>query len=162
MQAHKEWDFVDTFTEGEQERCTPYCHMCQDVACCCLLASNSTWAACLAQFGNHIVVAPVYIDNEHAIRAATPCQAQCVATCQLCTCIVSDASRIEVLVHCRLHMYIDFVVCVGGDGVILHASYLFKRAIPPVSLYLHFAVGHLITHTQHDCTPLQTCVPIST
>lgn len=30
-------------------------------------------------------------------------------------------------------MYIDFVVCVGGDGVILHASYLFKRAIPPVS-----------------------------
>ena len=30
-------------------------------------------------------------------------------------------------------MYIDFVVCLGGDGVLLHASYLFKRAIPPVS-----------------------------
>lgn len=68
----------------------------------------------------------------------------------------------ELLVHCRLHMYIDFVVCVGGDGVILHASYLFKRAIPPVSLSLHFAVSHLISHTQHDCTPLQTCVPTST
>ena len=26
---------------------------------------------------------------------------------------------------------------VGGDGVILHASYLFKRAIPPVSLFLN-------------------------
>ncbi len=23
MQAHKEWDFVDTFTEAEQERCCP-------------------------------------------------------------------------------------------------------------------------------------------
>ena len=34
---------------------------------------------------------------------------------------------------CRLHMYIDFVVCLGGDGVLLHASYLFKRAIPPVT-----------------------------
>ena len=40
----------------------------------------------------------------------------------------------DVLLRCRLHMYIDFVVCVGGDGVILHASYLFKRAIPPVRL----------------------------
>ena len=30
-------------------------------------------------------------------------------------------------------MYIDFVVCLGGDGVLLHASYLFKRAIPPVT-----------------------------
>ena len=38
-----------------------------------------------------------------------------------------------VLLGCRLAVYIDFVVCVGGDGVILHASYLFKRAIPPVS-----------------------------
>ncbi len=32
----------------------------------------------------------------------------------------------------RLHLHIDFVVCLGGDGVILHASALFKRAIPPV------------------------------
>ena len=31
-------------------------------------------------------------------------------------------------------MAIDFVVCLGGDGVILHASYLFRRAIPPVRL----------------------------
>lgn len=38
-----------------------------------------------------------------------------------------------ILLECRLAVYIDFVVCVGGDGVILHASYLFKRAIPPVS-----------------------------
>ena len=32
----------------------------------------------------------------------------------------------------RLHLHIDFVVCLGGDGVLLHASALFKRAIPPV------------------------------
>ena len=34
---------------------------------------------------------------------------------------------------CRsLHLHIDFVVCLGGDGVLLHASALFKEAIPPV------------------------------
>ncbi|DBB11368.1 TPA: hypothetical protein ACH3X3_006790 [Trebouxia sp. C0006] len=47
----------------------------------------------------------------------------------------------------RLHMYIDFVVCVGGDGVILHASYLFKRAIPPV---ISFNMGSLGFLTNHD------------
>ncbi len=31
-----------------------------------------------------------------------------------------------------LHQHIDFVACLGGDGVILHASSLFKKAIPPV------------------------------
>lgn len=63
--AHKEWDFVDTFTEGERE---------------------------------------------------------------------------------RLHMYIDFVVCVGGDGVILHASYLFRRAIPPVISFNLGSLGFLTNH----------------
>ena len=43
----------------------------------------------------------------------------------------------------RLHLHIDFVVCLGGDGVILHASALFKRAIPPVGL------PPLATHPAH-------------
>lgn len=51
-------------------------------------------------------------------------------------------------------MAIDFVVCLGGDGVILHASYLFRRAIPPVrvavelSLQCMWSCGfvHIMTH----------------
>lgn len=32
----------------------------------------------------------------------------------------------------RLHEVVDFVVCLGGDGLVLHASSLFQAAIPPV------------------------------
>jgi len=46
-----------------------------------------------------------------------------------------------------LHLHIDFVVCLGGDGVILHASALFKRAIPPV---ISFNLGSLGFLTNHD------------
>ncbi|KAK2442332.1 NAD kinase 2, chloroplastic [Trifolium repens] len=31
-----------------------------------------------------------------------------------------------------LHEKVDFVACLGGDGVILHASNLFRGAVPPV------------------------------
>lgn len=31
-----------------------------------------------------------------------------------------------------LGKYVDFIVCLGGDGVILHAAYLFKHSVPPV------------------------------
>ena len=31
-----------------------------------------------------------------------------------------------------LHQHVDFVVCLGGDGVILHAASIFQKAIPPV------------------------------
>lgn len=33
----------------------------------------------------------------------------------------------------RLSQFVDFVVCIGGDGVLLHTSHLFKHAMPPVS-----------------------------
>lgn len=33
----------------------------------------------------------------------------------------------------KLAEMVDFVVCLGGDGVILHASYIFRRHCPPVS-----------------------------
>lgn len=32
----------------------------------------------------------------------------------------------------RLSTFVDFVVCIGGDGVLLHVSHLFKHAMPPV------------------------------
>eukprot|EP00891_Asterochloris_glomerata_P004965 jgi/Astpho2/4965/Aster-06700 len=50
----------------------------------------------------------------------------------------------------RLHMYIDFVVCLGGDGVLLHASYLFKRAIPPVISFNLGSLGFLTNHSWQE------------
>lgn len=37
----------------------------------------------------------------------------------------------------------DFVVCLGGDGTILHASSLFQRAIPPVVSFSAGSLGFL-------------------
>lgn len=39
-----------------------------------------------------------------------------------------------------LHEYVDFVVCLGGDGLILHVSTLFTSAVPPV---ISFNLGSL-------------------
>lgn len=47
----------------------------------------------------------------------------------------------------RLHRSIDFTVCLGGDGVILHASTLFAGAVPPV---LSFGLGSLGFLTSHS------------
>ena len=47
----------------------------------------------------------------------------------------------------RLSEIVDFVVCLGGDGVILHASHLFRGPIPPV---LSFNLGSLGFLTSHD------------
>lgn len=41
----------------------------------------------------------------------------------------------------------DFVVCLGGDGTILHASSLFQRAIPPVISFSLGSLGFLTNHT---------------
>ena len=40
----------------------------------------------------------------------------------------------------QLHRSMDFVVCLGGDGLILHASNLFKSAVPPL---ISFNLGSL-------------------
>jgi NAD+ kinase len=50
----------------------------------------------------------------------------------------------------RLHKAIDFVVCLGGDGVLLHASSLYKRAIPPVISFNLGSLGFLTNHTFDD------------
>ena len=47
-----------------------------------------------------------------------------------------------------LHRYIDFVVCLGGDGLILHAAALFGPALPPV---ISFKLGSLGFLTAHRC-----------
>lgn len=47
---------------------------------------------------------------------------------------------------CRLHQHVDFVVCLGGDGTILHASSLFQRAMPPVISFSAGSLGFLTNH----------------
>lgn len=67
--------------------------------------------------------------------ALTSC---CVpAPCCLCVC-VSPA--------CSLAEHVDFVACLGGDGVILHASSLFKHHIPPVVSFHLGSMGFLTNH----------------
>lgn len=39
-----------------------------------------------------------------------------------------------------LHQKVDFVICLGGDGLILHVSTLFRTAVPPV---ISFNLGSL-------------------
>ncbi len=45
---------------------------------------------------------------------------------------------------------VDFVVCLGGDGVIIHASMLFKRNVPPVLSFHLGSMGFLTTHSYED------------
>lgn len=42
-----------------------------------------------------------------------------------------------------LHERVDFVVCLGGDGLILHVSTLFKTAVPPVVSFNLGSLGFL-------------------
>lgn len=42
-----------------------------------------------------------------------------------------------------LHESVDFVVCLGGDGLILHVSTLFKTAVPPVVSFNLGSLGFL-------------------
>ena len=62
---------------------------------------------------------------------------------------MSAASVVVMPMRCghRLHSYVDFVVCLGGDGTILHASSLFQRAIPPVISFSLGSLGFLTNHT---------------
>ncbi|XP_026445638.1 NAD kinase 2, chloroplastic-like isoform X1 [Papaver somniferum] len=49
-----------------------------------------------------------------------------------------------------LHERVDFVACLGGDGVILHASNLFRCAVPPVVSFNLGSLGFLTSHTFED------------
>eukprot|EP00798_Chlamydomonas_sp_ICE-L_P002787 gene2787-12662_t len=50
----------------------------------------------------------------------------------------------------RLAEFVDFVVCLGGDGVILHASALFRSNIPPVIAFNLGSLGFLTNHWYKD------------
>ena len=47
----------------------------------------------------------------------------------------------------HLHQYVDFIVCLGGDGLLLHATHLFGFSIPPI---ISFKLGSLGFLTCHD------------
>jgi NAD+ kinase len=47
----------------------------------------------------------------------------------------------------HLASYVDFVVCLGGDGLVLHGTHLFGHAMPPV---ISFRLGSLGFLTCHD------------
>ncbi|CAK9147662.1 unnamed protein product [Ilex paraguariensis] len=49
-----------------------------------------------------------------------------------------------------LHERVDLVACLGGDGVILHASNLFRGAVPPVVSFNLGSLGFLTSHTFED------------
>uniref|UniRef100_A0A7N0TT24 DSP-PTPase phosphatase fused to NAD+ Kinase domain-containing protein n=1 Tax=Kalanchoe fedtschenkoi TaxID=63787 RepID=A0A7N0TT24_KALFE len=49
-----------------------------------------------------------------------------------------------------LHERVDFVACLGGDGVILHASNLFRGAVPPVVSFNLGSLGFLTSHAFKD------------
>eukprot|EP00250_Pteridium_aquilinum_P034269 c7334_g1_i1 orf=86-2794(+) len=50
----------------------------------------------------------------------------------------------------NLHERVDFVVCLGGDGVILHASNLFRNAVPPIVSFNLGSLGFLTAHPFKD------------
>ncbi|KAI8003501.1 hypothetical protein LOK49_LG08G01548 [Camellia lanceoleosa] len=49
-----------------------------------------------------------------------------------------------------LHERVDFVACLGGDGVILHASNIFRGAVPPVVSFNLGSLGFLTSHNFED------------
>ncbi len=46
----------------------------------------------------------------------------------------------------QLHSYVDFVVCLGGDGLLLHAASLFGSAMPPLISFNLGSLGFLTAH----------------
>lgn len=67
-----------------------------------------------------------------------------------------------------LHARVDFVVCLGGDGLMLHAADLFGASIPPVISFKLGSLGFLTCHDYADhrrhladviggCQELSTC-----
>ncbi|PRW57924.1 ATP-NAD kinase isoform B [Chlorella sorokiniana] len=71
-----------------------------------------------------------------------------------------------------LHSFVDFVVCLGGDGLLLHAASLFGPGLPPVISFKLGSLGFLTTHSfsdyrrhlhnvVHGCRELESCQLIS-
>jgi NAD+ kinase len=45
-----------------------------------------------------------------------------------------------------LHLFVDFVVCLGGDGLMLHATHIFGCSIPPIISFKLGSLGFLTCH----------------
>lgn len=50
----------------------------------------------------------------------------------------------------RLGQFVDFIICLGGDGVILHAANLFMKCVPPVISFNMGSLGFLTNHKFED------------
>lgn len=72
----------------------------------------------------------------------------------------------------RLGEFIDFVVCLGGDGVLLHTAQLFKHNVPPIIAFHLGSLGFLSQHgygsfcqdvsdVVHGNAPLEHCTVAS-
>eukprot|EP00210_Caulerpa_lentillifera_P002614 g2501.t1 len=55
----------------------------------------------------------------------------------------------------RLGEVVDFIVCIGGDGVLLHAAHLFKQAVPPM---VSFNLGSLSFLTNYEFGSFQKAI----
>ena len=77
---------------------------------------------------------------------------RCVAKCSIDSlidsilCLSLAVLTFMVVVRSKLHERVDFVVCLGGDGVILHASNLFSNSVPPVVSFNLGSLGFLTAH----------------
>lgn len=72
----------------------------------------------------------------------------------------------------ELHSCVDFIVCLGGDGLLLHAASLFGNALPPIISFKLGSLGFLTTHNYvdyrrhlrnvvHGCRELASCELVS-
>ncbi|GMH36488.1 hypothetical protein BSKO_04356 [Bryopsis sp. KO-2023] len=52
-----------------------------------------------------------------------------------------DNEEMDKLCH-----FVDFIVCLGGDGVILHAAHMFRKCMPPVISFHLGSLGFLTNH----------------
>lgn len=59
----------------------------------------------------------------------------------------------------RLSDFIDFVVCLGGDGVLLHAAQLFGENVPPIIAFHLGSLGFLSQHRYNAmCESLKSVI----
>lgn len=59
----------------------------------------------------------------------------------------------------RLGEFIDFVVCLGGDGVMLHSAMLFGQNVPPIMAFHLGSLGFLSQHKYGNmCEDLRTMI----
>eukprot|EP00698_Gefionella_okellyi_P009894 TRINITY_DN253_c0_g1_i2.p1 TRINITY_DN253_c0_g1~~TRINITY_DN253_c0_g1_i2.p1 ORF type:complete len:377 (+),score=52.32 TRINITY_DN253_c0_g1_i2:52-1182(+) len=69
--------------------------------------------------------------------------------------VVVDFPFLEAFTGGDMCDSIDFVICIGGDGTILHANALFPHAVPPLMAFHSGSLGFLTTN---DFSDYQQCL----